>query len=213
MTSVHIEALLTASAALTLAGYHVGHFLWLRQKPQRTAMGRANETRGLWVAMVMRERRDILAVQTLRNWTMAATFLASTAILVALGILNVALSTEKVSEVAHLLNIFGSREPLLWQLKVLMLSIVFFFAFFNFTLAVRYYNHVGFMINVPVTEDQMSHAATVARILNRGAMHYNLGTRTYYLSIPMALWLLGPAWLLVSAIVMTAALYRLDRPV
>jgi len=34
----------------------------------------------------MAERRDLLAVQTLRNWTMGASFLASTAVVTIMGL-------------------------------------------------------------------------------------------------------------------------------
>lgn len=212
---LYIEIGLTAIAFGSLIAYHLWHFLQIKHNTLMTDIGRNNQVRAKWVRMIMAERRDILAVQTLRNWTMAATFLASTAILVSLGALNVALSTEKMTEVSDFLNLFGSHHVTLWATKLLILAIAFFFAFFNFTLAVRYYNHVGFMINVPAESDGQT-ASQIAgqiaiKILNRGAMHYHLGMRAYYIAIPLTLWLLGPTWLVLGSLVLTFALYRLDR--
>lgn len=208
---LYIEIGFTALAIGMLFVYHIRHFMQIKKSPLNTDIGRNNQVRARWVRMIMTERRDILAVQTLRNWTMAATFLASTAILVSLGALNLALSTEKMNEVSDLLNLFGSHHGTLWATKLLTLAIAFFFAFFNFTLAVRYYNHVGFMINVPEENDGISTARTVIKILNRGAFHYHLGMRAYYIAIPLTLWLLGPTWLLLGSVVLTIVLFRLDQ--
>ena len=209
----YIEVFFTALAFGLLVVYHVRHFFQMKQEAPVTDIGRNNQVRAEWVRMIMAERRDILAVQTLRNWTMAATFLASTAILIGLGVLNLTLSTEKMTEVSSLLNLFGSHHIVLWATKLLILALAFFFAFFNFTLAVRYYNHVGFMINVSAESDvKLGHEA-VSKTLNRGAMHYHYGMRAYYISIPLVLWLLGPTWLLLGSVVVTFVLQRLDRPI
>jgi uncharacterized membrane protein len=96
---------------------------------------------------VIRDKHDILAVQTLRNQVMAATFLASTSILICLGSFSAAFRPGVFSEVSHTLNLLGTRTETLWMFKLMMLGIMFFFTFFNFTLCIRYYNHVGFMIN------------------------------------------------------------------
>jgi uncharacterized membrane protein len=35
--------------------------------------------------------------------------------------------------------------------------------------------------------------------------------RAYYMTIPLALWLFGPLWLMAGTLLMIASLYRLDR--
>ena len=57
----------------------------------------------------MKERRDVLAVQTLRNWIMAASFLASTAILIGLGLLSLLFKPEHVSELPFDFTLIFSR--------------------------------------------------------------------------------------------------------
>ena len=81
-----IEGALVALALGLLVGYHL--LLWwrVRRRPLETAFGLARHTRSRWGALVMAELRDNLGVQTLRNWTMAATFLASIAMLIALAL-------------------------------------------------------------------------------------------------------------------------------
>jgi len=146
----HFEFGISTAALLLLVVYYVHLYHKTRNDPLSTALGLARRTRALWVQTIMKGGKDILAVQTLRNWTMAATFLASAAILIGLGIFNLAVTADKQGELSHLIAPFSSAHPGLWLVKLIILGADFLFAFFNFTLAVRYYNHTGFMINLPV---------------------------------------------------------------
>lgn len=146
-------------------------------------MGLARRTRALWVHAIMTGGKDILAVQTLRNWTMAATFLACAAILIGLGIFNLAVTTDKQGELSSLIAPFSNAHRGFWLIKLVCLGIDFLFAFFNFTLAVRYYNHTGFMINLPVDPGTDITVEDVIEILDRGSSHYTLGMRSYQLQL------------------------------
>jgi uncharacterized membrane protein len=165
----------------------------------------------MWVKEIIQDKRDILAIQTLRNQTMAATFLASTAILISLGSFSAAFRPGVFSEMSHGLNLLGTKTETLWMIKLMLLGLLFFFTFFNFTLSIRYYNHTGFMINTSAQNDATVSEKAVTQIINHGALHYTIGMRGFYLSIPMALWLFGPVWMLIGSLVLIAVLSRLDR--
>jgi uncharacterized membrane protein len=186
--------------------------------------------RTLWVKNMMEGgKKDVLPVQTLRNLTMAASFLASTAIIVGLGILNVAFSTEATPAASRLLMLFGSHDHTQWTIKLMLLWADFFFCFYNFMLAVRYYNHTallihvppehhpasalhrpGYLIRMPPVMDATPGVRLVADVLNQGAAHYTLGMRGYYLVVPLALWLLGAIWFFLGAVGLTLVLKRID---
>ena len=53
----------------------------------------------------------------------------------------------------------------------------FFFAFFNFALSIRYYNHASFAINVPPSRAPLITYDTVSGIINHGHIHYTLSMR------------------------------------
>jgi uncharacterized membrane protein len=210
ITISRAEISFAVTSLITLVAYHIYLVYMVRTKPLKTSIGLTNRLRRRWVETVIEEKRDILAVQTLRNWVMAASFLASTAILLAIGILSVAFRSEKLSAIAQAVNLVGSQSETLWFVKLLLLTIDFFFAFFNFSLAIRYYNHAGFMINVPRDRDSLVSPEYTALVLEHGTLHYTVGMRGYYLAIPFALWLFGPTWLLIGTIVLVAVLRKLD---
>jgi uncharacterized membrane protein len=97
------------------------------------------------------------------------------------------------------------------MLKLMLLAVVFFISFFNFTLAIRYYNHAGIMINTIDENDPALSAETVTDVINHGALHYTIGMRGFYLSVPLGLWMFGPIWMLAGSLILIAVLYRLDR--
>jgi uncharacterized membrane protein len=205
------EILLDVSTVVVIIVYHLNLSIKVHRDPLATAIGITNNARRLWVNGIMKDKREILAVQTLRNQLMATTFLASTAFLICLGSLNAAFRPGVFTEVSNTLNLLGAKNETLWMFKLMLLGTVFFITFFNFTLCIRYYNHVGFMINTFQQDDTSFSANAVTHVLNHGALHYTIGMRGFYLSVPLALWLFGPIWMLAGSLVLVAVLYSIDR--
>ncbi|BAN36382.1 hypothetical protein SCD_n02580 [Sulfuricella denitrificans skB26] len=168
--------------------------------------------RSAWVETIMREGKDILAVQTLRNSTMAATFLASTAILLIIGVLTLSGQEARLGSTWHSLNAIGAKHSGLWLAKLLLLLLDLFIAFFSFSMSVRVFNHVGYMINVPVALNHKAISpAHVATHLNRAGMFYHFGMRAYYYIVPIVFWLFGPHFMLIATLGLLIVLYRIDR--
>ena len=207
-----IEFGLSPAALLLLLTYHLYLFRKIKNSPLETAIGAADQVRALWVDDVMKRQRDILAVQTLRNWTMAATFLASTAILITLAVFNFILTTDRQGDLVTLFNQLGNQTDFWWITKLALVGINFFFAFFNFTLAIRYYNQAGFALTVPMQEDHSIISIQSANsLLYRGARHYTMGMRAFYLAIPLVLWLLGPIWFFIGSVILVLVFKHIDK--
>ncbi len=207
------EFWLVSSSILILVVYHIHLRLQMHSAPLTTSVGLTRHLRKAWVEVVMKERHDIMAVQTMRNWVMASSFLASTSILIDLGLLNVIFNVGHMQAIPHALNLVGSKSEALWLLKMIILIVNFFTGFFNFCLAIRYYNHANFIINLPIGREDLISPDAVAAVLDRANTHYTLGMRAYYLAVPFTLWLFSPVFMFLGAAVMTVLLYRLDRTI
>ena len=190
--------------------------LYVRQRVKRnsayTVQAVNSMARRAWVERIMEKEDGILAVQTLRNSTMAATFLASTAVLLIIGVLTLSEQGDKFGATWHALNIVGVTNPQLWLLKLLTLMLDLFVAFFAFSLSIRVFNHVGYMINVPKTAGHKSISPRhVAAHLNRAGRFYSLGMRAYYFLVPLVFWLFGPHFMLLATVGLIFVLYKIDR--
>lgn len=202
---------LAVSAAL-LGAYN--YFLARKEKrdPAYTVRAVNALARTAWVETVMTEGRDVLAVQTLRNSTMAATFLASTSVLLIIGVLTLSGQGDKLDATWHSLNLYGARHTELWIVKLLFLLLDLFVAFFSFSMSIRVFNHVGYMINVPLALNHKAISpAHVAIHLNRAGRFYSIGMRAYYYTVPLVFWLFGPHFMLLATLALIFVLYRLDR--
>lgn len=198
-------------SALLIAGYQFRLQRHIRKKPNLTVQGMNAQARSAWVESVMTEKRDILAVQTFRNSAMAATLMASTAVILILAILNMLAGADKISAALHQINTWGSREPGMWIFKLMLLVVDFFVAFFAFSLAVRGYHHAGYLINVPLAGGHGVTSGRVVKVLERASRYYSIGMRTYYFSVPLVLWLFGPSWMLAATLVLIVVLNHLDH--
>ena len=209
----YIVDIITYSTSLLLLG---GYHLYLRIRVSRdssyTIQSVNNEARTAWVENIMAEKNGILAVQTLRNSTMAATFLASTGILLMMGTLNLMQNSGKKDSLLHLLQSGIVAGDQFEQIKLLILLATFFWAFFSFSMALRMYNHVGYIINSSNEKHRFYPTPHyVSRLLNRSGNYYSLGMRAYYLSVPLVFALFNPLYMVVASVILIFALYHIDR--
>jgi uncharacterized membrane protein len=201
------------ASVLLVVAYHIFLRHKIKKNPTYTVQAVNKIARTAWVETIMGDEKNaVLGVQTLRNSTMAATFLASTSVLLIMGVLTLSEQGDKLGSHWHALNMVGAISPMLWMVKLLLLLLDLFVAFFGFSMAIRIYNHVGFMINVPVRlNHKMITPAHVATHLNRAGQFYSIGMRAYYFMVPMVFWLFGPHFMLVSTVALLLVLYRIDR--
>ncbi|MGD8938505.1 MAG: DUF599 domain-containing protein [Gammaproteobacteria bacterium] len=196
-----------------IGGYHVYLKARLRRDPSYTIQSVNSDARAAWVENIMAEKNNaILAVQTLRNSTMAATFLASTAILLMMGTLNLVQNSSGQNNLLHSLQSGIAAGDDLEQIKLLILLATFFWAFFSFSLALRLYNHVGYLINAG-NEKSHFHPTPhyISRLLNRSGNYYSQGMRAYYISVPLVFALFNPYYIVIASVALIMALYHIDR--
>jgi uncharacterized membrane protein len=205
-------------AAFTLScGFVALYYLWLHIKvkanPTYTIHGVNQLARTLWVANVMSNAsKDIMAVQTLRNFIMGASLMASTATLLIIGTLTLSGQAESISQSWHILNTGGTHAAELWIIKVLCLLVDFIVAFFAFVMSVRLVNQVVFMINAPGAAAHHNLTPTaVANRLNRAGNLFATGTRAFFFAVPLVFWLFGPVFLVAATLGLVVTLVHLDR--
>jgi uncharacterized membrane protein len=200
-------------SCLLILTYYLYLGIRTRRAPDSSVHTLNARVREQWVDMVMnKDNMEILAVQTLRNSVMAANFMASTSILLIIGTLNI---SEKIGQWAldwHPNGLAHAFSTVLWQLKLCLLLLDFSIAFYCFSMAIRFFNHVGYMINLPVdsSPDGSLYKQTCA-YLNRAGRYYTFGTRTFFFSLPIILWFFGPYFLTLAILALIGGLAILDK--
>ena len=197
------------ATVVLLFGYEAVVAVAQRRRPDRMARSAHAALREDWFNAVSQHKgSEILAVQTLRNSLMSATMTASTAVLGLMGTVTLAAPSLHLSfgEVAAL----PSFTPRL-VLELLLLTLLFASLVCS-AMAVRYYNHAGFISGMPVeSEARQRWAPAGAAYVRRAGLLYSWGLRHLILVAPILASLLHPFAGPVAAVLVVVVLSGFDR--
>ncbi|KAL8101819.1 hypothetical protein AgCh_033640 [Apium graveolens] len=209
----YLDAVLVPLAVVVSVSYHV--WLWnkVRTQPLSTVVGINARGRRLWVFAMMKdnEKKNILAVQTLRNTIMGSTLMATTSILLCSGLAAVISSTYSVKKPLND-TIYGAHGEFMVALKYVSLLVFFLFSFMCHSLAIRFINQVNFLINTP-QDDTMASVVTpeyISYLLEKGFTLNTVGNRLFYSALPILLWIFGPVLVFLCSVSLVPVLYNLD---
>jgi uncharacterized membrane protein len=195
----------------------LAYYLYLGRKSRRAPASRVHalnaKIRARWVHRVMSSSKmDILAIQTLRNSLMAANFMATTAVLLIIGILNLSDKIGAWALESQFSLLANSVSAELWYLKIALLVLDYAVAFYCFSISIRFFNHVGYMINLgcDIQIEETIFKQTCA-YLNRAGSYYMYGTRAFFFSLPVIMWFFGPIFLIPATLTLIAGLAVLDK--
>lgn len=175
-------------------GYNFWYFWYSGKNPKETQKGRQNIYREYWIENVLKRGRGMVAVQQIRNMTTITTFLASST-LIFLGIV-----------------VSFTREPFpiqqdYYDYKLYALIGIIALALFNYLFTLRTANYVTILIeSSPSKIEELEGVPAVqylAAKVNQAFLHYTLGMRCLYYSIPLFFWFFDPVIFVVITIILT----------
>ena len=200
-------------AAIVTLGIVAAYEGWLalaqRRHPQRLArMAHACLREDWFAAISAQPGSEILAVQTLRNSLMSATMIASTA---AIGLMGAAtLVAPSLQAVLATQGLFPHATARL-AMELLLMTVLFASLVFS-VMAVRYYNHAGFIVAMPVGSPQRQQwSPACVAYLRRAGLLYGWGLRHLILVAPMLGFIVHPLAGPVAAVLVVLALWAYRR--
>ncbi|KAK7377512.1 hypothetical protein VNO80_02938 [Phaseolus coccineus] len=207
----YLDVILVPLGFLTSTGYHF--WLWhkVRTHPHTTIIGINASGRRNWVNTMIKdnEKKNILAVQSLRNTIMGATLMATTSILLCSGLAAVISSTYSVKKPLSD-AVYGAHGEFMVALKYVTLLTIFLFSFFCHSLSIRFINQVNILINTPQDPMSLVTPQYINEILEKGFILNTVGNRLFYAGLPLLLWIFGPVLVFLCSLTMVPVLYNLD---
>lgn len=208
--SCYLDIILVPLGFLMSAGYHA--WLWhrVRTQPFTTLIGINTNARRFWIAAILKdnEKKNILAVQTLRNMIMGCTLMATTSILLCMGLAAVLSSTYSIKKPLNDV-VYGAHGDFMLALKYVTLLTLFLFSFFCHSLSIRFINQANILINIPPGATAVT-SGYISDLLDKGFILNTVGNRLFYAALPMLLWIFGPVLVFVCSVSMVPVLYNLD---
>jgi uncharacterized membrane protein len=169
-----------------------------------------------WMRMMLRRENRIPDATVVGNLERNGAFFASSCLLILAGIITALGYTQEVMKVFEPLP-FGSpptRE--IWELRLVVLLLVFVYAFFKFTWSMRMYNFVAVLIGsaAPPDDTKITPAAreafarSAATTCNLAGDAFNLGLRSYYYALAIVTWFIHPLLCIGASTLVVFVLYR-----
>lgn len=186
----------------------------------RSLSGAIQVQRERWMAnMAVRAEHRTMDVILLNNLAQGNAFFASTAALVVGGMAAVMGSGDKAQAALERLPFAAQANPILWELKLVSIIIIFVFAFFKFAWAFRLGHYTAIMIGAtPLLNPQDAagradcdrHAARTARLAGLSGEHTSSGLRAFYYAVAVLAWFYHPIAFIAATTWVIAILARRD---
>jgi uncharacterized membrane protein len=196
----------------------VGYTFYARNRASRQSClaSELHNYRESWMRRVLLRDVRVGDAALIANLERNVSFLASTTILILAGLLTVFTVSEEISSLVSLIPFAIHASPLSVQLKVLMLVVIFVYAFFTFTWSMRQYGFCSIVLGAApmVGEkgvsfgDRERYAFYAARVIDLAGLSYNQGLRAYYFALSVLAWFISPYLFILSTSFVVAVLYR-----
>lgn len=171
--------------------------------------------RRIWMREAYNRDNRITDVALIGSLAQSATFFSSTTLLILGGLFALLGTIDKSAEVVRGLPFAARTSQDLLEMKALLLTLVFVYAFLRFTWSMRQFNLVNIVVGAYAVnrEHQLPENRLIAQasLLNELAgANFTQGLRAYYFAIPLLLWLINP-WLLIGgSLAITAANWYME---
>ncbi|WP_297795020.1 DUF599 domain-containing protein [uncultured Marinobacter sp.] len=169
-----------------------------------------------WMRGMLRRDNRIPDASVVGNLERNGAFFASSCLLILAGIITALGYTQEVMEVFSTLPFGNLPSRAIWELRMVVLLMVFIYAFFKFTWSMRMYNFVAVLIgSAPLPEDtkvspaaREAFAQSAARVCNLAGDAFNLGLRSYYYAMAVVTWFIHPVAFIAGSTLVVIVLYR-----
>lgn len=173
-----------------------------REHYEGSLLARTNEYRRRW--MLQTTWRDVRVVDgvVIQSLISSPSFFASTTILIIGGLLALLGTSDQASQLVRAIPFAAQTSTLVFEVKVLLLTGIFIYAFFRFTWSLRQYTFGALMVasapNHRVFErgeaSREEFANRAGRVVGLAAAAFNDGLRACYMAFAVLGWFVSPLW-------------------
>lgn len=166
-----------------------------------------------WMRQMLRRENRMMDATMIGNLLRSISFFANTSIFILFGLVTLFRYRENASQVIAVIPFSDTATPVMWEIKIFLLAIIFIYAFFKYTWSLRQYNYACIYVAAApaVHENTAAHedyAHKGARLIANAAKHFNNGLRAYYFGLAALAWFINaPTFFAITALVV-AVLYR-----
>jgi uncharacterized membrane protein len=150
-----------------------------------------------WIARMVERDNRMVDVNVMRNLTRSSQFFASTTMLILGALVALMGYVEKAAGVLAELPFTQQVSERVWELKVLLLILIFVYAFFKFSWSIRQFGLCSILVAAtrkpPAdAEECATHIDRITTVVVFANGNFNNGLRAYYFGVAALSWFLHP---------------------
>jgi uncharacterized membrane protein len=178
-----------------------------------SVIGAMSHHRLRWMRNVLKRDNRMQDVSAVGNMMRSISFFASTTVLIIVGLISILSKPETLNHLIETVPFAEAITPLMWEFKVLILTMVFIYAFFKYTWSLRQYNYVNILVSsAPLHYEQKEHhddfARQAAKLLTNAARHFSDGLKAYYFAMAGLAWFIHAYIFVAATILVTFVMLR-----
>jgi uncharacterized membrane protein len=202
--------------ALFFAGW-AGYAWWARQRSavRPSLLALTNRERHRWMLQTSYRDNRVMDGVVVQNLSTSPSFFASTTILIIGGLLAVLSATERASELVREIPFAARTSVIVFDMKVVLLTAIFVYAFFRFTWSLRQYSFGALLVAAAPEHSawtdeaqRQAFASRAGRVMGLAAETFNDGLRAYYLAFAAVGWFFSPWAFMAGTAGVVWILYR-----
>lgn len=187
---------------------------------QHAARSRNSLTRVLvqsrrdWMSHLLNRENRITDASIIANLERNVSFLASSALLIVAALLTTLAGTETAVNLLASIPLTTPASRELWEVKVMLLLVVFIYAFFQFTWSMRQYSFLSILVGAAPDSARLGDGERerfvdgASQVATLAAFAFNQGLRAYYFALAVLAWLVSAPAFMVATSVVVWVLYR-----
>ena len=181
------------------------------QLGNRSLMRRMHEYRRAWLMQMLVRDNRIVDIQVVQVLVQNVSFFASSAILIVGGFVAVLGASEQARAIVAEIPFAEDPSSLIWDLKILLLIVIFVYAFFKFTWSLRLFNYVAIPIGAAPagrSPDTIAMAEQIAVVADRASDHFNRAMRAFYFGLAALAWFIQSWLFILVSVLVVVIIYR-----
>lgn len=165
-----------------------------------------------WMRKMLSRENNMPDVGLISTLERNVAFFASSCLLIMAGLLTAMSSAEQVSSMLTKLLPWSTATGTGVQLKILFLTFIYVFGFFQFTWSLRQYGFSGVLVGAApdgrsmTDEEKELFANRAAKVLDQAGHSFNYGLRAIYFSLAALSWFIHPLLLVFASVVVVVVL-------
>lgn len=179
---------------------------------RRTGFTRAVAVlRHRWMVQAAAREVRIADTNLVGNLMRSVAFFTSTTIFIIAGLIAVLGASDQARLLLSELPWIAQPDKAVWEIKVLLLLVMFTYAFFKLSWTIRQYNYCCIILgNAPdPAEPQFDDlGARAGRLVNLAGDDFNLALRAYYFGLGTLAWFVHPVAFVAASLWVVVVLYR-----